>query len=261
MGKEQDDTSAIEAKEDAKTDISVSQDSKLPLVSIIIGTYNERENIGGMIDAVLKNIRQPVEIIVVDDDSPDGTAVCVRELNNPHVKLIHRLRENGFASAIARGVLESSGEIVGWIDADMARESKSLLRMIELTAEYDVVIASRFVEGGGDTRHPVRTFASRLINWFAGLVLGYGIKDYNSCVVMVRRTVFDEVMIIPYGFGDFFIEFVYDCCKKGFKVHEMPFFLHSRDEGTSKSFPSLTGFLWMGFKYFVRVLATRFRPN
>lgn len=256
MGKEQENT--VTANPSSSAD---PVDGEPPLVSVIIGTYNERENIGKMIDAVLENVRKPVEIIVVDDDSPDGTWEYVRGLDKPGVKLLHRLRENGLASAIARGVLESRGEIVGWIDADMSGESIYLPKMVDLTAQHDVVIASRFVEGGGDKRHFSRTISSRMVNWVAGMVLGYGIKDYNSCVVMVRREVFNDVMIIPYGFGDFFIEFIYGCCKKGFKVHEMPFFLLSREEGASKSFPSVTGFLWLGSKYLMRIIATRFRPD
>ena len=133
--------------------------------------------------------------------------------------------------------------------------------MIEKTKEFDVVIASRFIPGGGDERHPFRVFASRLVNGFATLVLGYGIKDYDSCVTVVRRSVFDAVMPIPYGFGDFFIEFVYGCCRKGLKVCEVPYVLCARQGGNSKSFPSLGGFLWLGVKYCVRIIAARLRPD
>ena len=234
-----------------------------PLVSIILPTYDERENINRMIQAVLDNVRQPLEIIVVDDNSPDGTADYVMKLDLRDVKVILRHRERGLASAIGRGVMESRGEIIGWMDADMPREAEFFAKMIKLNDMHDVVIASRYIGGvsGGDTRHPSRKLASRLINWFAGVILGYGITDYGSCVATVRRTVFDDVMIIPYGFGDFFIEFVYGCCKKGFIVHEMPFILLSREGGKSKSFPSLSGFLWQGFKYAIRIIATRFRPD
>jgi len=252
---------ASEAEDNEDSDSISSCSEKLPLVSVILATYNERDNIGQMIEATLENIRQPVEIIVVDDNSPDGTADYVRGLENPDVILILRLRERGLASAVARGVMESKGEIIGWIDADMPGEAKNLSNMVELTKVHDVVIASRFVAGGGDTRHFARTLASRLINGFAKAVLGYGINDYGSCVAMVRRNVFDDVMIIPYGFGDFFIEFVYGCCKKGFMVHEMPYHLLSREGGASKSFPSIKGFLWLGSKYVIRVLAARFRPD
>ena len=262
MGKDQGRTDDLgSVNETANLIAAGDHDVTPPLVSIIFATYNERENIEGVINAALKNVREPVEIIVVDDNSPDGTANYVRELNNPHVTLIQRFRERGLASAIARGVLESRGKIVGWIDADMPEETKNLSQMIDLNGEYDVVIASRFVDGGVDTRHPSRQIASRLLSWFAKIILGYGINDYGSCIATVRRTVFDDVMIIPYGFGDFFIEFVYGCLKKGFKVYEMPFTQYTRASGTSKSFPNLAGFLWLGFKYIIRILATRFRPD
>ena len=235
--------------------------AETPEVSIIIATFNERENIRATIAAILQHVSQPVEVIIVDDGSPDLTADHVEELDDPRVRVIHRRRTVGFASAIVRGIMASRGRLVGWIDADMSIETKYLPGMIEKTKDYDVVIASRFVPGGGDERHPFRVFASRLVNGFANLLLGYGIKDYDSCVTVVRRSVFDSVMPIPYGFGDFFIEFVYGCCRKGLKVCEVPYVLCARQGGTSKSFPSLGGFLWLGVKYCVRIIATRLRPD
>lgn len=232
-----------------------------PLVSIIIATYEEHDSIQETIPAVFEEIRAPVEIIVVDDDSPDGTADYVRSLGDPRVKLIHRKRSKGLAAAIMRGIMESRGDIIGWIDADMAKEVTYLRRMIELTAEYDVVVASRLVEGGKDARGATRSLASVLINILARLILGPEIRDYSSCVAMVRREVFDDVIPIAYGFGDFFIEFIHGCSKRGFKVHEIPFTMGQREVGISKSFPSVLGFLWLGFKYCVRIVSTRFRPN
>ena len=107
----------------------------------------------------------------------------------------------------------------------------------------------------------MRVCASYLVNGFAHLVLGFGIKDYDSNICAVRRTVFDEITPIAYGFGDFFIEFAYDCRRRGFKVIEVPYVLGVREGGVSKSFPNLGGFLWLGFKYCVRIIAIRFRPD
>jgi len=232
-----------------------------PLVSVILATYNEKDSIGATIKAVLSNVRPPVEVIVIDDNSPDGTTGAVEGLKDHRVRIITRKRRRGMASAIALGIVNSKGDIVCWIDADMSAECRYLPAMIEGTRNHDLVIASRFVDGGGDERHPVRVYASHLINGFANLVLGYGIKDYDSCVCAVRRTVFDEVAPIAFGFGDFFIEFAYDCRKRGFKVVEIPYVLGAREGGESKSFPSLGGFLWLGFKYCVRIVSIRFRPD
>lgn len=241
-----------------KTPAQEQPSQKAPLVSVVIATLNERDNITATITAIFEHVRAPVEVIVVDDNSADGTATRVEELNDSRITVVRRPRGRGFASAIMRGIMESRGDIVCWIDADMSVETKYLPAMIEGTDDHDVIIASRFVEGGGDERHPVRVYASHLINGFANLVLGYGIKDYDSCVVAVRRNVFDDVMPVAYGFGEFFIEFAYDCCRRGFDVVEIPYVLGAREGGASKSFPGLGGFLWLGLKYCLRVLAAKF---
>ncbi len=232
-----------------------------PAVSIIIPTYNERDNITATANAVFGNFKESVEIVVVDDNSSDGTADAVRQLDDSRIRLVERPKGRGLASAVLRGIMESRGGVVCWIDADMAYETKHLPEMVRLTSANDVVIASRFVDGGGDERHPVRVVASRLVNGFANLVLGYGIKDYDSCVVAVRREVFDSVLPISYGFGDFFIEFVYDCCRRGLRVTETPYTLTTRLDGESKSCPDLPSFLWLGFKYCARIVAIRLRPD
>lgn len=231
------------------------------LVSIIVATFNERDNILGTVKAVLEHVPAPVEVIVVDDNSPDLTWKIIDDLDDLRVKLVVRKKAKGLASAVVRGLMESRGKIVGWIDADMASETEYLPQMIKKLTDQDVVIASRFVEGGLDDRHPVRVYASHLVNGFARLFLGYKIMDFDSCVAVMRREVFDEVLPIPFGFGDFFIEFVYGCCKKGLRVHEHPYTLNTREGGASKSFPSLGGFLWLGSKYVFRIIATRFRTD
>jgi dolichol-phosphate mannosyltransferase len=231
------------------------------LISIVIATFNEVDNITATIEAIFRNVAGNVEVIVVDDNSTDGTADAIRALNNPNVKLIVRTRGRGMASAVARGIIASSGDVVCWIDADMARETAAFQGMIDKTADFDVVIASRFVPGGRDDRRAIRVLASHMINGLARLVLGYKIMDFDSCVVAVRRRVFDDVLPIPYGGGDFFIEFIYDCCRRGFKVTEHPYTLYERKGGQSKMAPNLPGFLWLGAKYCMRIFATRFRGN
>lgn len=235
--------------------------SSTPLVSVIIATLDESGSVAPTIRAVFEYVRPPVEVIIVDDNSKDGTRAVIEGLNDPRIRLVHRERGKGLASAITRGIMESKGAVVAWIDADMAAESRLLAPLIAATETHDLAIASRFVMGGGDERHPFRVMCSRLVNGFATLVLGYGIRDYDSCVAAVRRSVFDAVLPVAYGYGDFFIEFVYGCCRKGFRVIEVPYTLLDRQEGNSKSFPSLGPFLWLGVHYCVRVVATRFRRD
>ncbi len=209
------------------------------LVSIILATYNERDNIIETIRGIMRAVSEPIEIIVVDDDSPDQTWKCVAGLNSPQVKVIRRVATRGLASAFMRGIIESRGDIVGWMDADTCMPPSLLPKMIERLADCDVAIGSRYSPGGADLRAPIRKYSSLIINGLARCVLGYGIRDYDSGFVVVRRTVFDRVSIIPTGYGAYFIEFIYVCCRKGLRVCEVPYSFSDRTRGSSKSFRSL----------------------
>ncbi len=233
--------------------------SDRPLVSVILATYDERENIVDTIENIFRCLPDPIEVIVVDDDSPDQTWQLVEEFDDSRVKLIRRVDTKGLASAFNRGIIESRGDIVGWMDADMCMPPRLLPVMIEKLKEHDIVIGSRYTQGGKDDRALLRVYASRLINWFAGLVLGYGIKDYDSGFVVLRRTVFNKVSIIPTGYGAYFMEFLYTCRKKGLTVYEVPYVFRDRAKGVSKSAPSLWRFCTQGMGYVIRIFVARLR--
>ena len=90
-----------------------------PSVSVVLATYNERENILDTIGEIYKHVTQSTEVIVVDDDSPDQTWDIVGQLQDPRVKVIRRVSTRGLASAFNRGIIESRGQVVCWMDADM----------------------------------------------------------------------------------------------------------------------------------------------
>jgi dolichol-phosphate mannosyltransferase len=235
----------------------MTSENSSPLVSLILATYNESENIQDMIGAILSNVRDPVEVIVVDDDSPDLTWKIAGEIGDQRVKVVRRVGTRGLASAVNRGLIESRGEIVGWMDADLGMPAELLPSMIERTKEVDVVIGSRYVEGGQDARPPVRVITSRLINTLALVVLGYGIKDYDSGFIVMRRSVLNSVTLSPTGYGSYFIEFVYACCRKGLSVVEVPYTFRDRTKGSSKSAVGPLQFLLAGAAYGLRILTTR----
>jgi len=230
-----------------------------PKVSIVLATYNERENILETIRSIFEHVKESVEVIVVDDDSSDKTWEVVQELNDLRVVLIRRVATRGLASAFNRGVIESRGQIVGWMDADMCMPPSMLPGMIEKLKDYDIVVGSRYAPGGVDDRSVLRVWSSRMINGLAGIVLGYGIKDYDSGFVVLRRKVFDKVSIIPTGYGAYFMEFLYTCRKKGLTVCEVPYVFRDRAKGVSKSAPSLFRFLNTGVQYVLRIFVARFR--
>ena len=131
--------------------------------------------------------------------------------------------------------------------------------MIKKLDEYDIVVGSRYAPGGIDDRTPLRVISSRLINGLAGLVLGFGIKDYDSGFVVLRRSVFDKVSIIPTGYGAYFMEFLYTCRKKGLTVYELPYVFRDRAKGISKSAPSIYRFFKTGMQYVMRIFTARLR--
>lgn len=234
-------------------------DPEDPRVSIVLATFNERENILETVRGIFENLGSSTEVIVVDDDSPDGTWRLVRDLNDPRVKLIRRVGTRGLASAFNRGIMESRGTVVGWMDADMCMPPAMLPGMVKLLDEFDVVVGSRYAPGGRDDRVWLRAAASRAINGLATAVLGYGIRDYDSGFVVLRRSVFDKVSLIPTGYGAYFMEFLYACRRKGLTVREVPYTFRDRQKGISKSAPSLWRFLRTGLQYVTRIFIARVR--
>ena len=231
------------------------------MISIVLATYNERDLIQTTIRALLKEAPEAMEIIVVDDDSPDQTWRVVESLDLPNVRVIRRRRARGLASAFNRGVIESKGDYIGWMDADMCMPPSMIPEMYRKLVDegYDIAIGSRYASGGVDDRHWLRVQASRLINGFAGLVLGYGIKDYDSGFVLIRRSVLDSVTIIPRGYGEYFIEFIYNACRKGLRVVEIGYHFRDRTVGVSKSAPSVVKFFVAGMWYVLRIVTARLR--
>ncbi len=230
-----------------------------PTVSIILATYNELENITLTISAIFEHLGDDVEVIVVDDDSPDGTWRLVENMDDPRVILIRRVATRGLASAFNRGIIESRGEYVGWMDADMCMPPTMLPAMIESLKTHDICIGSRYAPGGCDDRTRLRVLCSRAINGLASVVLGGGIRDYDSGFVVLRRSVFDRVSIIPTGYGAYFMEFLYACHRKGLSIHEMPYHFTDRALGVSKSAPNIYRFLVTGAGYVSRILTARLR--
>jgi dolichol-phosphate mannosyltransferase len=228
------------------------------VVSIVIPTYNEKEHIASLVESLYKEIEAPLEVIVVDDASPDGTADIVAGLDYPRLRLIRR-KARGLAAAFHRGILEADGDIIGWMDADITMPPKVMNQLIAQLDEHHIAIGSRYVEGGSDNRHPLRTLASRAINGLARGVLGGVVKDYDSGFIAIRREVFDYVTLIPFGYGDYFIEFIYDAYRAGLKIKEVGYAFRDRTVGVSKSAPSLISFFVTGLRYILRIFSLRLR--
>jgi len=219
-------------------------------ISIILSTYNEAPFVVQTINEILNNIKN-VEIILVDDSSTDGTLEKVKKINNPNLKIYSR-RFRGLASSFLLGLINSSGDIVGWVDSNMKSAAAKLPEMIDQLNNNDIVLLSRYVEGGDDKREKFRSFAGRFLNWIYQLTLSKKILDYTSGMFVMKREVL--LMAIPncLGHGEFFVEFIYKAHKRGVKIYELPFIQPSDLEGhikRSKTASSLFHFIHLGFHY------------
>jgi len=229
--------------------------------SIVLSTYNEANYIENTIFELEKNIPD-LEIVIVDDSSSDGTIEIIKKLNqNNKYKVVFRKKSRNLASAFVRGLTETTADNIGWIDTNMAELAARFPEMInELKSDNDLVLLSRFVEGGGDNRIFIRVFCSKYFNIFCRVMFRTPIKDLTSSVFLMKRKILDEVTFLGYGHGEFFLEFLYNVYQKGFKVKEIPY-IQKKDEdiSNSKSAPNLIKFFYLGFLYILRVFATLIR--
>ncbi|MBN2126852.1 MAG: polyprenol monophosphomannose synthase [Candidatus Diapherotrites archaeon] len=226
-------------------------------VSVVLPSYNEKENIEEALERISKAVgKQLLEIIVVDDNSPDGTWKIVQEKSkkNPKYKLIRRMHEKGLASALAEGVSKAKGDIIVWMDCDLGLPPEDIPRLIKELDKYDVAVGSRYVKGGKDTRNFFRAYLSLMLNLFAGLLLGNYIKDYTSGFIAVKKQVLTEIKLSTKGFGEYFTEFIYCAGKKGFKITEVGYIYTNRKKGKSKSDGDIFTLFKLGIQYGLTII-------
>ncbi len=232
--------------------------------SIILATYKEKENIVPLINALLKECKEnkiECEIIVVDDNSPDGTAKVIKKNfgKNKKINLIVRKNERGLGTAVGRGVEEAKGDIVVFMDSDFSHDPKDVVKIIKLTENFDIVNGSRHMKGGGMQSATYRKFASIAGKYagslYMGIILGMKLTDYTNGYFAVRKSVLDKLDCkrIFYGYGDYYFRLFYYAKRKGAKIKEIPVFYKFREAGQSK-----TNFINHGLQYIREGLKLRF---
>ena len=211
-------------------------------VSVILPTYNERENLPLLlerIDGVFSREGIAGEVVVVDDNSPDGTGRLAEQLRGRYrfLKVIHRPRKLGLGSAYREGFRVAKGKLLLTMDADLSHDPTYIPAFIEKARSAEVVVGSRYVEGGGIVGWgPHRKLVSRMANFLAGLVVGTKVKDITSGYRAYRREVFERVPleeIRSSGYA-FQLEILHEIVRRGFRVDFVPIVFTDRKKGESK---------------------------
>jgi dolichol-phosphate mannosyltransferase len=216
-----------------------------PLRAVVcVPTYNERENLEPLVRALGEMLDTTRDrVLVIDDSSPDGTGELADRLADelPWVEVLHRSAKEGIGRAYLAGfahALASGTELVLEMDCDFSHDPRDVPRLIATCEEEaDLVLGSRWVEGGGtENWGVVRRFVSRGGSLYARLVLGVGIRDLTGGFKCFRRRVLETIdldAIAARGYG-FQIEGTYRALRAGFRVVEIPITFVDRRVGESK---------------------------
>ena len=214
---------------------------------ICLPTYNERENLEPMVRALAQLQLAGLEVLVVDDGSPDGTGQIADRLAEelPWVHVLHRERKEGLGPAYLAGfarALELGADFVFEMDCDFSHDPADVLRLVAAVEDADLALGSRYVAGGG-TRNwgLVRRFISRGGSLYAQLLLGLGIRDLTGGFKCYRRAVLETIdlrAIDSRGYA-FQIETTYRAIRAGFRVVEVPITFADREVGGSKMSKSI----------------------
>ncbi len=228
-------------------------------VSIVLPTYNEKDNIIKLIQSIKKSFNNSVEIVVVDDDSPDKTWQLVEDLKDDNVKILRRIDQQCLTTAISDGISMASGEFVGWMDCDFSMPPEVLPLLVNALDENDMAVGSRYIEGGKDVRDTyLGIVGSIIINNFAKYMLDTSITDYTSGFIVAKKKVLEDIGLRG-DYGEYCIDLLYRSLRKGYKIKEIPYQCIPREFGESKTAPSLGKYLERGTGYIKTILGLRFQ--
>jgi dolichol-phosphate mannosyltransferase len=209
---------------------------------VIIPTFNEKDNIVKVLDAV-RELKVPgLQILVIDDNSPDGTAGIVKEYmkHYPQLTLMEREGKMGLGTAYIAGfqyAIEKKYDYIFEMDADLSHDPKAIPAFLQAIKEADLVIGSRYLTGVNVINWPLmRLFISVMASKYTRIITGMPVKDCTSGYKCFRKTVlesipFDEVSSNGYSFQ---IEMNFKAWKRGFRLKEIPIIFHDRTVGLSK---------------------------
>jgi dolichol-phosphate mannosyltransferase len=217
----------------------------MPGAWLVLPTYNEAENLEPIVDAARRSLATAApdhRVLIVDDNSPDGTGEIADRLAAAHddVEVLHRPGKEGLGPAYLAGfrrALDGGAELLIEMDADFSHDPADLPRLIEAARDADLVLGSRYMPGGGVAGWAWhRRLLSRGGCWYARTILGLEVRDLTGGFKCFRRAVLETLdlsQIQADGYG-FQIEMTYRTVRAGMRVKEIPITFHDRRAGASK---------------------------
>ncbi|WP_420819081.1 polyprenol monophosphomannose synthase [Nocardioides oleivorans] len=208
---------------------------------MVIPTYNESENIEWIVDR-LRKAQPGVDIMIVDDNSPDGTGDIADKLaaGDEAISVVHRTEKAGLGAAYLNGfavALEAGYDVIGEMDADGSHQPEQLVRLLDALRSADLVIGSRYVPGGSVVNWPLqRLLLSRGGNLYVRLLLGIRVKDATAGFRLFRRTTLEAIdlgAVLSTGYV-FQTDLAYRTVTRGLRVKEVPIEFIERVRGDSK---------------------------
>ncbi|MFO7634162.1 MAG: polyprenol monophosphomannose synthase [Caldilinea sp.] len=234
----------------------------MTLVCTVLPTFNERDNMAALIEGILTNAITSHMVLVVDDNSPDGTADVVRAVASRYntvdalrVALYVRTGQKGLTSAIQCGIdfaVETFGaDIVTWMDCDLSMPPADVAQLVQAIVDdgAELAVGSRWIEGGDDVAHGLmeRTL-SRIINGFAVSMIGAQVHDYTSGFIGGRSDLL-RTLRLRGDYGEYCIDLLARAVRSGYNVKEVPYVCVPRTAGESKTGVNLWDYLVKGRKY------------
>ncbi|MEM7231130.1 MAG: polyprenol monophosphomannose synthase [Planctomycetota bacterium] len=207
---------------------------------VVLPTYNERENLENMVSAIRTHIG--TDILVVDDNSPDGTGRLADKLatTKPWLHVLHRTEKDGLGRAYVAGFrwgLERKYDRIYEMDCDFSHSPRDLPRLAAASADADLVIGSRYVRGGGTENWPFRRrFLSKGANTYTRFILGRRVNDWTGGFRCYRAELLASLDLSKVGSAgySFQVEMLWHCMKQGAQVREIPILFKDRIAGESK---------------------------
>jgi dolichol-phosphate mannosyltransferase len=210
-------------------------------VSVILPTYDERDNIVPLVQAIQRELGDAgiaYELLIIDDSSPDGTAQVVRDHfgDDERVRLFVRTEDRGLARAIVYGIKHAQGDTVAIMDTDFNHDPAMLPQMVKFLEYYDIIIGSRFTMGGG-MEERWRYLGSFMFNFVIRVILRTQIQDNLCGFFTIRRDklLSMDVERIFDGYGEYFMHLLFLAWRKKYTILEVPVFYIKRPHGKSKS--------------------------